>query len=297
MSATKRHDTEPAALEAPAMTTFATPAPIAATVEIAFGDIRFVATDRADTVVEVRPVDPGRELDVEAAGHVRVDFADGRLKVRQAKLHGAFTKRYGSVRVLVELPTGSDVRGDTAEGEFVVEGAVGACRLMTAIGDIRVQQASGVRLRTSGGRVVVHHVTGDADVSGSGDIRIRRVDGGAVVKNTGGDSWVGEAAGYLRAKANGGDITVDVARAQVDARTAHGHIRIGELGGGAADLSTAVGELAVGIPRGTAVKLDARTSIGRVRNHLEAVGAPERSDRTVQVRARSNGGDITVHRA
>jgi len=40
------------------MATFNTPEPISATVDIIFGDIRFEAADRADTVVKVRHVDP-----------------------------------------------------------------------------------------------------------------------------------------------------------------------------------------------------------------------------------------------
>lgn len=36
-------------------------------------DIRFFASDRADTMVEVRPVDPSRELDVKAAEQANID--------------------------------------------------------------------------------------------------------------------------------------------------------------------------------------------------------------------------------
>ena len=276
------------------MPTFDTPAPIAATVDIVLGDIRFIAGDRADTVVEVHPVDPSRKLDVEAAQQVDVTFADGKLLVRHAKLRTAFTSRFGSVKVLVELPTGSDVRGDTADGEYVVQGVVGSCRLENAIGDIRVGQAADVRLKTAGGRVIVDHVTGRAEVGANGDVWIRRIGGAAVVKSTGGDSWVGEVAGELRANSATGDIAVGVARAAVTARTSVGDIRVGEIGTGPVDLYTAVGRLEVGVPGGTAVRLDAHTSTGRVRNHL---AAPNVSDRTVKVRARCNGGDIIVHRA
>jgi hypothetical protein len=48
---------------------------------------------------------------------------------------------------------------------------------------------------------------------------------------------------------------------------------------------------------GIAVRLDAHTPTCRVRDHLQAPGTPEQSDRTVKVRARSNGGDIVVRRA
>jgi hypothetical protein len=251
---------------------------ISATVDIILGDIRFVASDRADTVVEVRPVDPSRELDVKAAKQANIEFADGKLLVKHPKLRTAFTTKFGSV-VLVELPTGSDVEGDTAKGEYFVDGGG---RLVPPEdphwGPPRVEEASGVRLRTTGGKVIVDHVTGQADVSGNGDIRIRQIDGGAVVKNIGGDSWAGEVAGDLRANSVNGGITVDVARAAVD-------------------LYTATGELEVGVPQGTAAWLDARSSTGRVHNYPEAPDAPEQSDWTVKVRVRSHGGDIIVHRA
>ena len=41
---------------------FDTPDPISVTVELAVGDIRIEASDRADTVVEVRPRDPREEV-------------------------------------------------------------------------------------------------------------------------------------------------------------------------------------------------------------------------------------------
>ncbi|SDI61748.1 DUF4097 family beta strand repeat-containing protein [Nonomuraea jiangxiensis] len=249
------------------MPTFDTPEPISATVDIVFGDIWFIAGDRADTVVEVRPVDPSREVDVEAAEQATIEFADGRLLVAHPKLRTAFTTKYGSVKVLVELPTGSDVQGDTEEGEYLIKGAVGSCRLRNAIGDIRVGQATGVRLRTAGGKVIVDHVTGQADVSGNGDIRIRRIDGGAVVENAGGDSWIGEVAGDLLATSTEGDITVEVAHAAISAGTANGHVRVGEIGSGTADLYAAIGKLEVGIPQDTDIRLDAPTSPGYGRAH------------------------------
>jgi DUF4097 and DUF4098 domain-containing protein YvlB len=258
------------------MFVFDTPAPISATVDIIFGDVRFVAGDRADTAVAVRPIDPSRVLDVEAAEQVAVKFADGRLRVAHPKLRTAFAKKYGSVAILVELPAGSDVRGETAQGEFTVQGRVGSCRLKTAIGDIRVAQAADARLKTTGGKVVLDRATGRADVSGFGDIRIGRVEGDASVENI------------------GGDIAVEAAYAAVEARTVNGDIRIGEAGAGPVDLYAAIGGIEVGVPEGAAVRLEANATTGRVRDRLEALDRPER---LIKVRARCNGGDIVVRRA
>lgn len=276
------------------MPTFLTREPISATVDIVFGDIRFTAADRGDTVVEVRPADPSWALDVKAAAQTDVAYTDGKLLVKQPKLRNLWTAKCGAVEVLVRLPTGSHVHGDTAKGDFVVEGAVGTCRLKTPTGDIRVAQAGQARLRTTGGTVAVDHVTGDADISGNGDIQIGRVDGAAVVKNISGRSRVGEVGGDLRMNSANGLISIDVARAAVRAKTATGGIRVGEAGDGDVDLFTATGEVEIGVRQGTAAIVDARASAGRVRNYLDA--APHAGG-TVKVRARSHGGDITVRRA
>jgi DUF4097 and DUF4098 domain-containing protein YvlB len=224
------------------MPTFNTPGPISATIDIIFGDITVHATDRTDTVVEVRPVDPDWALDVKAAEQAIIEFADGKLQVKHPKLRSVFTKRYGSVTVLIELPTGSDLQGYTAKGEYVVEGEVGSCELKTANGDIRI----------------------------------------------------GTVTGNLRAKSATGNITVGTAAAEVNARTANGDIRVGTLGRGSVDLYTATGEVAIGVPAGTAAALDAHTSIGRVFNDLETA---DPTDSTITVRARTHGGNITLRRA
>jgi hypothetical protein len=276
------------------MQTFATPAPITAVVDIVLGDIRFSAADRADTVVTVEPIDPARKLDTDAAAQVNVEFEAGRLRVWQPKLRTAFARKFGSVRISVQLPTGSDVQGDTADGEYVVTGRVGACRLKNAVGDIKVARAAEVRLKTSGGRVIVDQVDGKAEVSGSGDIRVNRIGGDAAVKNIGGATWIGEAHGDLRAGAANGPITVDTAHAAAWAKTAIGDIRIGRTGTGPVEITTAAGRLEVGVPAGTAVELDAKTPTGRVHNHVNVPGVPER---TVKVRARTSGGNITVKEA
>lgn len=276
------------------MQTFTTPAPITATVDIVLGDIQFTAADRTDTVVEVHPIDPSRTLDVEAAEKVNVEFEAGRLRVRHPKLRTAFTREFGSVRVTVGLPTGSNVQGDTADGECVVRGEVGSCHLENAIGDIKVAQAADVRLKTAGGRVVVDHVHGKAEVSGSGDIKVRRIGGEATVKNIGGNTWIGEVDGDLHVNAANGPITIDTAHAAVEAKTSIGDIRIGEIGAGPIQLNTAIGKLEVGVPQGTAVELDAKSATGRVHQNATVQGNPER---TVKVRARTSGGNITVKEA
>ena len=111
---------------------------------------------------------------------------------------------------------------------------------------------------------------------------------------------------------NAGTITrYSAAGAEVHARTANGDIRVGVLGTGTADLYTATGEIAIGVPAGTTAALDARASIGRIFDNQDDQDTPDTATdtatitdpraatartihRTVTVRARTHGGNITV---
>src|SRR5262249_59509790 len=63
------------------MQTFETPDPIFVVFELGVGDVRITASDRTDTVVDVRPTNPARKADVTAAQQTTVDYGNGRLRV------------------------------------------------------------------------------------------------------------------------------------------------------------------------------------------------------------------------
>ncbi len=281
------------------MPTFDTPEPISVVIDLVVGDTRITASDRADTVVEVRPSDPSHEPDVRVAEQTRVEYMAGRLVVKAPKQRrlGLFG-RVGLIDVTIELPAGSDVQGYAPMGAFRSIGRLGECRIKTAAGDIQVDQTGPLDLNTSVGAVVVDRVVGHAEVStASGRVRLREVDGTAVIKNSNGDSWVGEITGDLRVNAANGGISVDQAHAGVTASTANGDIRIGEIARGSVSLKTAFGEIETGIRSGTAARLDVHTQFGRVRNQMDAAEHPEPSDETVELRARTSYGDIVIHRS
>jgi DUF4097 and DUF4098 domain-containing protein YvlB len=281
------------------MPTFDTPDPIHVTVEIAVGDVRIVAGERATTVVAVRPTDSAVEIDVQAAQQTRVEYADGRLLVKapRQKALGVWGK-VGSIDVTIDLPTGSRVQGNSAVGRFHCTGRLGECRLKTSAGDIHADHTGPLDLSTAAGTVEVASVTGRAEVStGSGRLRLGEIDGSAVLKNSNGDSWVGTITGDLRVNAANGHISVDCARAGVTAATANGDIRIGEVVGGPVSVKTSMGELEVGIHGGTAAFLDLHTSFGAVRNQIEPSDTPAQEERTVEVKARTSFGDIVIRRS
>lgn len=281
------------------MHTFDTPEPISVTVELSVGDVRIEASDRTDTVVEVRPSDPDRKSDVAAARQTRVDFSGGRLVVKTPsgwRPH-AFFGRGESVDVHIELPSGSQVRGDAAVATIYCAGRLGDCDFKTSAGDIHVAWAAAVQLKSSVGDITLDHAD-RADVrTASGAVRVARIDGTGVVKNSNGETWIGEISGDLRASSANGSIVVESARGSVAAKTANGDIRLGEVQRGPIVAETARGKVEVGVAEGVAAWLELKTQFGRVQSNLEAAAQPEAGEDTVEVRARTAFGDITINRA
>jgi hypothetical protein len=280
------------------MPAFETPRPITASLDVVVGDVRISASERRDTVVDVRPTDPANDEDVRAAERTRVEHADDRLHIRTPKLRSWLPRTHGgSVDVTIELPAGSRVRGGGQLADFHCDGPLGDCDITTGLGRVRLDGAAALTVRSGAGDISVERVTGHADITtGSGDVRVRELAGSGAIKNSNGDTWVGTAVGDLRVKAANGDVAVDVAHASVVAKTANGDLRLGEAVRGTVVLETQIGDVGIGLREGTHAWLDVRASAGKVRNALEAAAAPEGSGDTVEVRARTTLGEIAIGR-
>lgn len=278
------------------MPTFDTPEPVAATAHVAAGSIQFIAGDRHDTVVEVQPRDPKKDLDVRAAGQTEVTYASGTLTIRTPKpnLFG----RTGVVDVTVELPSGSRIETTGAWTQVHGEGRLGEVRVKTSSGDVRLEATGPLRLTASHGSITVDRVEGVAEITtSSGSLRVGHVDGPAVLKNSHGTTTVGVATGELRVNGAHGDIDIAHAGGSVTAKTAHGTLRVGEVVRGTVQLETSYGSIEVGVREGTAAWLDVNAGSGQVRNTLTASDTPQESEDTVEVRARTRHGNIDIRRA
>jgi len=278
------------------MPSFDTPEPISVTAHVGAGSLQFVAGDRADTVVEVRPRDPKRDKDARAAEQTEVTYAGGVLTVRtkERRMIGPS----GLVDVTVELPTGSRIDATGSWTQVLGEGRLGEARVKTSGGDVRLDITGPLQLDVSHGSIAVDRVEGAAEIStSSGDLRVGLVDGPAVLKNSHGTTTVGAVTGELRVSgANGG---IDIARAEdsVTGTSTNGHLRIAEVARGAVQLETSNGSIEIGVREGTAAWLDVSSNRGQVRNTLAASEAPEQTEDTVKVRARTNWGNIDILRA
>ena len=223
------------------MPVFATPNPISVTLDLAVADLRIIASDRTDTIVEVRPSNASKATDIKAAERTDVVYANGRLLVKTPKQRILIGRRE-SIDVTIELPAGSHVYGDAAVGALRAEGQLGECTFKTAAGAISLDQTSTLNLNTGSGTITVNRTVGKATIAtGSGSVRISEIDGPAAIKNSNGDTTIGEVTGELRLNAANGPISVDRTHASVTAKTANGNIRIGEVVRGSILLESANG--------------------------------------------------------
>ncbi|MEU3603716.1 DUF4097 family beta strand repeat-containing protein [Streptomyces sp. NPDC006798] len=184
------------------MQKFDTPAPISAVLDIPGGRVQFIAADRADTTVEIRPSDASKGRDVTAAEHTTVVYADGVLRVgNPAKNQGLGPS--GSIEVTVKLPAGSRVEAASSGAELRTVGRLGDVAFDGAYRRIKLDEAASLRLVAIDGDVEVGRLGGAAEISTArGDIRIAEAMGGTVVLDTrSGDIKVDAASGVSAALA------------------------------------------------------------------------------------------------
>lgn len=281
------------------MTVFQTPGPISVSLEFGVGDLRLVAGDGPETVVEVRPTDPSSRADINAAEQTRVDYASGSLLVRGSRSWRRWTPRGGreSIDVEIRLPQGSQVSAEVGVATVHGAGRLGDIDIRTGMGNVRVEAAGAARIRTGFGDVWVERISGDVEVStGSGRIELGSVTGSATVKNSNGETRIGHVAGRAQIRQANGAISVDDAGSHVAARTALGDIRLGVVSHGGVEARTSCGRIDIGVRDGVAAWLELSTGFGRVDNDLDDMAGPPEQGETLEVRAHSAAGDINIRR-
>jgi DUF4097 and DUF4098 domain-containing protein YvlB len=262
------------------MPTFHTPEPIHARVDAASGSVRLVATDRDETVVQVRARDESRPADLRAAEQTQVECRDGRLTVSAGR-RGFSLFRGGVVDIDIALPAQSRLQVSVASADVRAEGEFADCRISSASGNLDLGAVHGMLNATTA----------------SGSITVRAVAGDVTVATASGSTTVGELDGDVKFKAASGDLSVARLCGDLRAQTASGSVTVASAVSGAISVSTSSGQVAVGIGAGTAARLDLITASGVVTNLLEPFDGPGEDDDTLLIRARTASGDINIHRA
>ena len=176
------------------MQKFDTPAPVSAVLDIPAGRIRFIAADRADTMVEVLPADASKSRDVKAAKQTTVKYGAGVLRIKAKK---RILGNSGSIEVTAHLPAGSRIEAKAAGAELRGVGRLGDVAFAGAQGAVELDEAASARLTTVAGDVSVGRLGGPAEISTvKGDIHIAEaVHGTVVLRTLAGDVSVGAARG------------------------------------------------------------------------------------------------------
>lgn len=282
------------------MPTFTTPDPIDVAINIQVGAIDIVASDRTDTVVTVSPSSPSKAVDRRGTEDTRVEFDGQRLTITgpRFRLSWIGAGPFDSVDVRVEVPVDSRLTAESAAGNVRTVGRLGATRIKASTGFVEIDACGDLWVRAGHGNATVGTALGDVEVTADhGQIRVGTVAGNAMLKSAHGGVRVGSTGGDLEAKLSYGDLEVAQALASVTAKTAYGAIEIDEVSSGFVEVESGYGQLTVGVLPGVAAWLDLSSRDGRVRNELEGESAPDESEQTVAVRARTQFGDITINHA
>jgi DUF4097 and DUF4098 domain-containing protein YvlB len=280
------------------MPTYDTPTAIDLAINLPVGRIEVFAGDRADTVVTVSASNPGKAIDRRGAEETKVDFDGKRVTIAGLRPRISWIGPTESVDVKVELPTGSRLTAEIAVGGVRTVGRLGATRIKSSTGAVDVDTTGDLWLHASHGNATVGTAEGGIEITADhGQIRVGTVTGDAILKASHGTILVGEAGGDLDAKLSYGDLEIAKALASVAAKTAYGSIALREVSSGSIQVESGFGQVTIGVRPGVPAWLDLSSKDGRVRNELAGDRAPDASEQTVAIRARTQHSDIDIQRA
>jgi DUF4097 and DUF4098 domain-containing protein YvlB len=249
--------------------------PIDVSIDLAFGRVTLDAGPVSGTTVDVTPSRLSRNAQ-KLIDEFRVTFDHGRLEVTGPRRTGLFG--HGAFDVTITLPEGSRCVARTASADIICNGELGALDAHASSGDITAARVTGhLQAETSSGDIRLDE-TGTAEIrSASGDVRL---------------TW---ARDDISMRTASGDVHIASASGDVAGNTASGDFRLASVARGSTEISTASGDVTVGVNRGVGVYLDLSSATGSVYSQLEETGPSD--DITLGVRCRTASGDIRIIRA
>ena len=282
--------------------TFQTPGDVRLDVRLGAGDVRIETAETTQTTVVLEPL-RDNDASTAAVANARVELrerADGHEVVVDARDRGRGLFRNAEVLVAITCPEGASVESKTGSADVTGRGRYGSVEVESGSGDIEFGDIAGeARINAASGDVQLSTVGGDARVNtASGDVQIRVVAGEAKINTASGDAIIREVHGELSVNSASGDVLVREARSSVSVNTASGDQEIGHVIKGSVTLKSASGDLKVGIAEGSSLWVDARSRSGDVRSELPVSDLPpENGGPSVELRANTMSGDVTVSRA
>ncbi len=250
--------------------------PIDASVDLASGRVTVDCRPVPATTVDVAPSRFSRNAE-KLIDEIRVTYDHGRLEVTGPRRTGLF-RGHAAFDVTITLPEGSRCRARTASADITCNGELAELDAHAASGDIIAASVTGhLRAETSSGDVRLDE-TGPAEIrTASGDVRL---------------TWARDDVSVRTAS---GDVTIANATGDVAGMTASGDFRLASVARGSTEVSTASGDIVIGVNPGVGVYLDLASVTGSVTSKLDETGPTD--DVALGVRCRTASGDIRIIRA
>ena len=282
--------------------TFQTPGDTRLDIRLGAGEVRLESAEVQETTVVLEPL-RGNDASTAAVENARVELRDrgkGHEVVIDVRDRGRGLFRNAEVLISVTCPEGTSVEAKTGSAEVEGRGRFGSVEVETGSGDVEFGEiALDANINAASGDVQLGSVGGNARVNtASGDTQVRSIGGDAKINSASGDVQIREVQGELSVNSASGDVQIREAASSVGVNTASGDQQIGSVTTGKVTLKSASGDLKVGIREGSTLWVDARSRSGEVTSELPVSELPPDGDGpTVELRANTMSGDITVARA
>jgi len=279
------------------MHTFETPKPISLRVELWQGAVDVTAEDTQTTIVELTAThgDPGAQDIIDNA---KVEQRGDEVVVLMPKIKSGLFRRSSEVTARIVVPKKSRARVETASADIATHGALGDVRAYSGSGEVEIEQADDVEVRTGSGDIRVDSVAGSCNTkSGSAEVVLGKVNGDCDVLSGSGDVVIEEVVGVLKVKAGSGDIVVRTAGGGVEAMAGSGDLLLKRVEHGRVKAKTGSGDVTVGVAHGTAAFLDVMSVTGDVSSELDGSDAPADGDATAEILIQTGSGDVVLQRA
>ena len=207
---------------------------------------------------------------------VEVDQIANTISIIAEKKRGLFSS---SAQVSLALPPGTDFELSGASVDAWIEVPLGAVRSKTASGDLSLESARSLSVKSASGDVKVETVERDCDVAlASGDV------------------FAGRIGGDLNGSVASGDVRAETVEGRVSVKSASGDIRIDRVTGSEVNIKSMSGTVAVGIAPGTRVHLNMNTLSGEIFTPKPSE-IPDEPVRSTRLNIKTVSGDIRLSRA
>lgn len=280
------------------MPSFETPDPVTLTVDVPAGALRIDADSTGTSSVELRPARSG-DSDAEALVALsRVEHRGDEIVVHVPdEKHGRF-RRTPEVVVEIRVPFGSRLVAHTGSADVTVTGELGNTKIGTGSGDVSLTDVDGsLEVESGSGDVRVGSVARDATIkTSSGDVTVETCCDTSKIHTASGDVQVGTAEAMLDARTASGDVEVAGAEGPVVVRTASGDVDLRRVRGDDVAITSASGDVRVGVEPGISVWMDVSSLSGSVSSDLDPSEERSADQPTLQLRAQTVSGDVQIRR-